>query len=86
MRLLKIMNYAAQLMALIDIGKNIKRRVTMSNIKKQKERPKIKTQMTSPSNKSPKTQQKKSATTNYQVIALSSGDPYRIQNIEFYEI
>ena len=58
-RLLKIMNYAAQLMALIDIGKNIKRRVTMSNIKKQKERPKIKTQMTSPSKKPPTTQKKK---------------------------
>ena len=59
MRLLKIINYAAQLMALIDIGKNIKRRVTMSNIKKQKERPKIKTQMTSPSKKPPTTQKKK---------------------------
>ncbi len=54
-RLLKIMNYAAQLMALIDIVKNIKRRVTMSNIKKQKERPKIKTQMTFPSKKPPTT-------------------------------
>ena len=54
-RLLKIMNYAAQLMALIDIGKNIKRRATMSNIKKQEERPKIKTQMTLPSKKPPTT-------------------------------
>ena len=30
-RLLKIMNYAAQLMALIDIGKTIKRWATKSN-------------------------------------------------------
>ena len=36
--------------------------------------------------KSPEIAQKKSATTDYQVIALSCCDPYRIQNIEFYEI
>ena len=40
-QLLKIMNYAAQLMALIDIGKTIKRWATKSNTKKQKERLKI---------------------------------------------
>ena len=60
-QLLKFMNYAAQLMALIDIGKTIKRWATKSNIKKQKERPKTKTQMTSPSKK-PLTTQKRSAT------------------------
>ena len=60
-RLLKFMNYAAQLLALVDIGKAIKRWATKSNIKKQKERPKIKTQMTSPSKKPP-TIQKRSAT------------------------
>ena len=58
-RLLKFMNYAAQLMALIDIGKTIKRWATKSNIKKQKERPKIKTQMTSPSKKPPTIQKKR---------------------------
>ena len=58
-QLLKFMNYAAQLMALIDIGKTIKRWATKSIIKKQKERPKIKTQMTSPSKKPPTTQNKK---------------------------
>ena len=58
-RLMKIMNYTAQLMALIDIGKTIKRWATKSNIKKQKERPKIKTLMTSPSKKPPTTQKKK---------------------------
>ena len=35
-QLLKFMNYAAQLMALIDIGKTIKRLATKSNINKQK--------------------------------------------------
>ena len=60
-RLLKFMNYAAQLMALIDIGKTIKRWATKNDIKKQKERPKTKTQMTSPSKK-PLTTQKRSAT------------------------
>ena len=64
-RLLKFMNYAAQLMALIDIGKQICEHLA------SKKQPTI---------------QKRSATTNYQVIALSSSDPYRIQNIEFYEI
>ena len=58
-QLLKFMNYAAQLMALIDIGKTIKRWATKSNIKKQQERPKTKTQMTSPSKKPPATQKKK---------------------------
>ena len=33
-RLLKIMNYAAQLMALVDIGKTIKRWATKNNTKK----------------------------------------------------
>ena len=33
-RLLKFMNYAAQLMALIDIGKTIKRWATKNDIKK----------------------------------------------------
>ena len=58
-QLLKFMNYAAQLMALIDIGKTIKRWATKSNTKKQNERPKIKTQMTSHSKKPPATQKKK---------------------------
>ena len=58
-RLLKIINLAAQLMALIDIGKTIKRWATKNDTKKQKERPKIKTQMTSPSKKPPTTQKKK---------------------------
>ena len=58
-QLLKFMNYAAQLMALIDIGKTIKHWATKSNIKKQKERPKIKTLKTSPSKKPPTTQNKK---------------------------
>ena len=58
-RHLKIMNYAAQLMALIDLGKAIKRCATKSNTKKQKELPKIKAQMTSPSKKPPTTQKKK---------------------------
>ena len=35
-QLLKFMNYAAQLMALIDIGKAIKHGATKSNINKQK--------------------------------------------------
>ena len=35
-QLLKFMNYAAQLMALIDIGKTIERWATKSNINKQK--------------------------------------------------
>ena len=35
-QLLKFMNYAAQLMALIDIGKTIKRWATKSSINKQK--------------------------------------------------
>ena len=60
-QLLKFMNYAAQLMALIDIGKNFKRWATKSNIKKQKERPKVKTQMTSPSKKPPTTQKRRTA-------------------------
>ncbi len=51
------LNYAAQPMALIDIG-TIKRWGTMSIIKKQKERPKVKTQMTSPSKKPPTTQKR----------------------------
>ena len=55
-QLLKSMNYAAQFMALIDIGKTIKRWSTKNNIKKQKERPQIKTQMTPPSQKPPTTQ------------------------------
>ena len=46
-------------MALIDIGKTIKRWATKSIIKKQKERPQIKTQMTPPSQKPPTTQNKK---------------------------
>ena len=58
-QLLKFMNYAAQLMALIDIGRTIKRWATKSNIKKQNERPKIKTQMTSPSKKPPTLQKKR---------------------------
>ena len=58
-QLLKFMNYAAQLMALIDIGRTIKRWATKSNIKKQNERPKIKTQMTSPSKKPPTIQKKR---------------------------
>jgi hypothetical protein len=58
-QLLKIMNYAAHLLALINLGESIKRRATKSNIKKQKERPKIKTQMTSPSKKPPTTKKKK---------------------------
>ena len=58
-QLLKFMNYAAQLMALIDIGKTIKRWGIKSIITKQKEHPKIKTQMTSPSKKQPTTQKKK---------------------------
>ena len=53
--LLKFMNYAAQLMALIDIGKTIKRWATKNDTKKQKERTKIKTQMTSTSKKPPNT-------------------------------
>ena len=57
--LLKSMNYAAHLLALIYIRKTIKRWATKSNIKKQKERPKIKTQMTFPSKKPPTTQNKK---------------------------
>ena len=57
-RLLKIMNYAAHLLALIDIGKAIKRWGAKSNKKKQKERPKNKTQMTSPSKKPPTTQKR----------------------------
>ena len=57
-RLLKIMNYAAQLMALIDIGKTIKRWTTKNDTKEQKERPKIKTQMTSPAKKPPTTQKR----------------------------
>ena len=52
-RLLKLTNYAAQLMALIDLGKAIKRRATKNDIKKQKARSKIKTQITNPSKKSP---------------------------------
>ena len=43
-QLLKIMNYSAQLMALIYIRKTIKRWATKNDTKKQKERPKIKTQ------------------------------------------
>ena len=58
-RLLKYMNYEAQLMALIDIGKTNKRWATKSNIKKQEERPKIKAQMTSPFKKPPTTHNKK---------------------------
>ena len=85
-QLLKSMNYAAQLMALIDIGKTIKRWATKSIIKKQKERPKIKTQMTSPAKKQPTTQKKETQPTDFSAIALSCCDPYRIQNIEFYEI
>ena len=57
-RLLKLTNLAAQLLALIDIGKAIKRWATKNDTKKQKERPKIKTQMTSPSKKPPTTQKK----------------------------
>ena len=55
-RQLRFMNYAAQLMALIDIGKTIKRGATKNDTKEQKERPKIKTQMTSPAKKPPTTQ------------------------------
>jgi hypothetical protein len=47
------MNYAAQRMALIDLGKAIKRWATKNDSKKQKERPEIKTQMTYPFKKSP---------------------------------
>ena len=54
-RLLKFMNYAAQLLALIDIGKTIKRWATKNDTTKQKERPKINTQMTSPSKNPPTT-------------------------------
>ena len=57
-RLLKFMNYAAPLLALIYIRKTIQRWATKSNIKKQKERPKIKTQMTSPSKKPPTTKKR----------------------------
>ena len=52
-RLLKFTNYAAQLMALIDLGKVIKRWATKNESKKQKERSKIKTQMPYPSRKTP---------------------------------
>ena len=83
---MKIMNYAAQLMALIDIGKTIKRWATKNDTTKQKEHPKIKTQMTSPSKKSPTTQKKETQPTDFSAIALSCCDPYRIQNIKFYEI
>ena len=58
-RLLKIRNYAAQLLALIDLCKVQKRWVTKSYIKKQKERPKIKAQTALPSKKQPTTQKKK---------------------------
>ena len=61
-RFLKYTNYAVQLMALIDIGKTIKRWATKNDTKKQKERPKIKTLMTSPSKKPPTTQKKRNAT------------------------
>ena len=57
-RLLKFTNYAAQFMALIDIGKTLKRWATKNDTKKQKEHPKIKTQMTSPSKKPPTTQKR----------------------------
>ena len=57
-RLLNIMNYADRLLALIDIGKTIKRWASKNDTKKQKERPKIKTQMTSPSKKPPTTQKR----------------------------
>ena len=57
-RLLKIMNYAPQLMALIDLGKVQKRWVTKSYIKKQKECPK-KQSTNGPSLHKPPTTQKK---------------------------
>ena len=61
-QLLKFMNYAAQLMALIDIGRTIKRWATKNDTKKQKERTKIKTQMTSPSEKATNNTKKRNAT------------------------
>ena len=67
-QLLKFTNYTAQFMALIDLGKAIKRWATMSDIKKQKELPKIKTQMTSPSNKPPTAQKKETQPTDFSAI------------------
>ena len=68
-QVLKFMNYAAQLMALIDIRKTIKRWGTKNDTKKQKERPKIKTQMTSPSKKPPTTQKKETQPPDFSAIA-----------------
>ena len=65
-RLLKIMNYAAQFMALIDIGKQISEHLA--------------------SKKATNNTKKETQPTDFSAIALSCCDPYRIQNIEFYEI
>ena len=64
-RLLIFTNYAAQLMALIDIGKaHIARPPHTNGIITKKE--------TQP--------------TDFSAIASPLSDPYRIQNIKFYEI
>ena len=72
-------------MALIDLGKAIKRWATKNDTKKQKERPEIKTQMICPSKKS-QIRKKETQPTDFSAVALSLSDPYRILNIEFYEI
>ena len=64
-QLLKFTNYATQLLALIDIRKQINEHLT---------------------SKKPPTTKKEAQPTDFSAIALSCCDPYRIQNIEFYEI
>ena len=60
-RLLKFMNYAAQLLALIDIGKQISENLA--------------------SKKATNNTKKETQPTDFSAIALSSGDPYRLDFI-----
>ena len=74
-RLLEFTNYAAQLLALIDIGKTIKHWGTKSNIKKQKERLKNTDDLSL--QKSANNTKRETQPTDFSAIALSCCNPYR---------
>ena len=64
---------------LLEITDNLARLIAVIDIGKQ-----ISEHLAS--KKQPTTQKKETQPTDFSAIALSCCDPYRIQNIEFYEI
>ena len=85
-RLLKFMNYAAQLMALIDIGKTHQALGHKEHHQETKRTPSNQNTNDPTLPKTANNTKQETQPTDFSAIALSSCDPYRIQNIEFYEI